>query len=234
MSEIITRRSLPHWYVPGAAHFITFRLYGSLSSTFLEKMQKEKHRLIQRPLSESQTSAGQRKTIHKKLFSRFDAQLDNATENLWLAETAVASMVRASLFFHHEKKYQLLAYTIMGNHVHLLLLPLLEHRARQDYADADLGEVRDKGNLLAAIMHSLKSYTAHEANKILNRGGQFWQHESYDHWVRDDDEMERVVDYINLNAVRAGLVKSPHEYPWCSARDRFLLDGDSSGWIKTS
>ena len=54
-------------------------------------------------------------------------------------------------------------------------------------------------------MHSLKSYTANEANKLLRRTGQFWQHESYDHWVRDEDEMERIVAYINANAVKAGL-----------------------------
>jgi putative transposase len=80
-------------------------------------------------------------------------------------------------------------------------------------------------------MHSLKSYTGHEANKILGRTGSFWQHESYDHWVRDDEELARIVAYINANPVKAGLTKYAHEYPWCSAHDRWLHDGDPSGWL---
>jgi putative DNA methylase len=80
-------------------------------------------------------------------------------------------------------------------------------------------------------MHSLKSYTAHEANKLLGRTGQFWQHESYDHWLRDEEELERVVAYINANPVRAGLVAQPIDFRWNSASDRFLQDGDLSGWL---
>jgi len=81
-------------------------------------------------------------------------------------------------------------------------------------------------------MHSLKSYTAHEANSILNRTGAFWQTESYDHWVRDDEELERIVSYIRDNPVKAGLVKRPEDWFWCSCQDRFLLDGDTGGWLE--
>jgi putative DNA methylase len=78
-------------------------------------------------------------------------------------------------------------------------------------------------------MHSLKSYTAHKANDLLGRSGPFWQHESYDHWVRDEKELEGVVKYIAWNPVEAGLVKQPHEWYFSSAHDRFLQDG-SGGW----
>ena len=63
------------------------------------------------------------------------------------------------------------------------------------------------------------------------RTGAFWQHESYDHWVRDDDELERVVAYINANPVKAGLADRPCDFSWCSAHDRYLHDGDESGWL---
>jgi putative transposase len=80
-------------------------------------------------------------------------------------------------------------------------------------------------------MHSLKSYTAHQANKLLARTGPFWQHESYDHWVRDEDELERIVAYINANSIKAGLADRAHEFCWCSAHDRYLHDGNESGWL---
>jgi putative DNA methylase len=93
------------------------------------------------------------------------------------------------------------------------------------------GEIADVGSPLSTIMHSLKSYTAHEANKLLARTGSFWQHESYDHWVRDEDELERIVAYINANPVKAGLIDRARDFLWCSAHDRFLHDGNESGWL---
>ena len=81
-------------------------------------------------------------------------------------------------------------------------------------------------------MHSLKSYTAHEANKVLRRTRAFWQSESYDHWVRDEEELERIVDYICANPVQAGLVQRPQDWRCCSCHDRFQFDGDTSGWLR--
>jgi putative DNA methylase len=80
-------------------------------------------------------------------------------------------------------------------------------------------------------MHSLKSYTAHEANRMLNRSGAFWQTESYDHWVRDDDELERIALYILENPVKAGLVDRPEAWKWSSCHDRFRVDGSMTGWL---
>ena len=93
-------------------------------------------------------------------------------------------------------------------------------------------ERADAGSPLSAVMHSLKSYTAHRANELLGRSGQFWQHESYDHWVRDEEELERIVNYIAWNPVRANLVQEPHRWFFCSAHDRFLRDGSSCGYLE--
>ncbi len=55
------------------------------------------------------------------------------------------------------------------------------------------------------LLRSLKSYTGREANKLLGRTGEpFWQKESYDHWVRDDDELRRIRVYIEQNPVKRG------------------------------
>jgi putative DNA methylase len=70
-------------------------------------------------------------------------------------------------------------------------------------------------------MQSLKGFTAREANKILRRTGEpFWQRESYDHWVRDEQEFGRIRAYIENNPVRAGLVARAEDYPWSSAAGR--------------
>ncbi len=86
----------------------------------------------------------------------------------------------------------------MSNHVHLLFTPLID---------------------ITKIMHSLKRYTAVEANQILGRTGQpFWQDESYDRLVRDDNEFDRIKHYIENNPVKAGPISLPEDYPWSSAR----------------
>ena len=82
-------------------------------------------------------------------------------------------------------------------------------------------ERADKDSPLSTIMHSIKSYTALQANRVLGRSGQFWQHESYDHWVRDDEELHRIAAYIDNNAIAAGLCNQAHEYQWCSATTTF-------------
>ena len=47
--------------------------------------------------------------------------------------------------------------------------------------------------------------------------GPFWQRESYDHWVHDLDELERIIAYVEANPVKAGLIKAPEDWPFSSA-----------------
>src|SRR5262249_53677170 len=143
---------------------------------------------------------------HKQFFAAYDRYLDTAAQINWLARLEVANVIRENLYHHHGRKYHLLAYCVMPNHVHVLFQPI--HRsdkqpARREQSGTsrllvptspssdEFGETADQGGPLASIMHSLKSYTSKRVNELLDRSGQFWQHESYDHWVRDDEELER-------------------------------------------
>jgi putative transposase len=124
---------------------------------------------------------------------------------LYLRVPEIASLtVRA--FWHGAEKlrfYELHAYAVMANHVHLLITPQIE---------------------LARVTHSLKRFTAREANRMLGLTGKpFWQDESYDRLVRDGTEFERIRRYIEYNPVRAGLVATPAAYPWSSAGRRLEI-----------
>jgi putative DNA methylase len=230
--EIITRRYLPHWYVPGAAVFVTYRLYGTLPREVLDELRRQRESLLSQKPPAGITAAQQGARIHKQLFASYDARLDRGGEISHLADPRVAAVVRSNLYHHHGSKYHLLAYCVMSNHVHVLLVPReIPQIAPNQSTDLPAGEQPDETSPLGKIMHSLKSYTAHEANKILGRTGPFWQSESYDHWVRDDDELERIVDYIAANPVNAGLVRQPQDWFFCSCHDRFLTDGRALGWL---
>jgi len=110
-----------------------------------------------------------------------------------VAKAVVESLHRGVLLGH----YALGAWTIMSNHIHLLLLPKVPP---------------------SRLMKSLKGASAREANRILSRTGEaFWQAESYDHWVRDETEWNRIANYIEENPVKAGLVRRAADFRWSSA-----------------
>jgi len=133
---------------------------------------------------------------YRKKIERF---LDRGYGACFLRNEAVARMVAESLYYHDGSKYYLICWVIMPNHVHLLLRPK---------PDVDLG----------VITHSIKSYTAHEANKILGRNGQFWQHESFDRYIRNQEHFVNVVRYIERNPVKARLCQKPSDWEFSSAR----------------
>jgi putative DNA methylase len=128
-----------------------------------------------------------------------DRLLDTAcTGPFFLRIPEIAHMVTDSIYYRDQRSYHLQAFVVMPNHVHLLMTSL---------------------EPISKVMHSLKRFTAREGNRILGRTGQpFWQDESYDRLVRDRQEFERTVHYIESNPVAAGLVATPAEFPWSSAR----------------
>ncbi len=128
-----------------------------------------------------------------------DRLLDNArTGPLYLKMPDVAKMVVDAIHYRDQLQYDLHDFVVMANHVHLLITPRMP---------------------VSKLMQSLKRFTATEANKTLClTGNPFWQDESYDRLVRNEVEFERVAHYIAMNPVKAGLVASPEEFPWSSAR----------------
>jgi putative DNA methylase len=234
--EIVTRGILPHWYVPGAAHFVTYRLAGTLPQSVLADLRAEREQRLSRQPPEGLSLAEFKLRVHKQMFLAYDHHLDQVDKLDWLARPDVAPIIRENLYHHDGHKYHLLAYCIMPNHVHVLFQPIMTEDPEQSAdrlppEEVHSDEFSDKRSPLAKIMHSLKSYTANRINEVLGRSGQCWQHESYDHWVRDDEELERIVQYIVANPVKAGLAVLPHEWPFGSASDRFLRDGELSGYL---
>ena len=130
-----------------------------------------------------------------------------------LADPRIASLVAESIHYRDGKDYDLVAYTIMPNHMHIVYgigqYDLLE---RPENAEAL------SGKQVSGIMMSLKRHTALQANKILDRTGSFWQDESYDHVVRDGEELARLIEYVLDNPVKAGFVDNRRDWQWSFSR----------------
>ncbi|NHZ71968.1 MAG: hypothetical protein GWP17_02650 [Aquificales bacterium] len=206
------RKNLPHIQPPGAILFVTFRLAGTLPQHIAEELRQQAEQM-ERQIKQTADPQHRHKLLYeeqKRQFGRYDAILDSCDHGpTWLAQTEIAQVVQSSLHFLNDdsnhKMYDLDVYSIMGNHGHVVFTPL-QDREKDSYI------------ALSRIMHSLKGFTATEANKLLQRRGQFWQHESYDHIVRDEAELNRIRRYILQNPVKVGLVENEEDWPYSWAK----------------
>ena len=67
------------------------------------------------------------------------------------------------------------------------------------------------------IIQRFKSFTSHEANKILQKSGRFWQVDYFDRYIRDYEHFEKTVNYIENNPVKAGLCEKRRDWKYSSA-----------------
>ncbi|MEW6403190.1 MAG: transposase [Chloroflexota bacterium] len=196
------RRSLPHIQPRGATFLMNFRLAGSLPYETIQSLRVEAEQLEARLLliEDANERAALLHREQRKLFSKWDEALHNTQHRpFYLRDDRVAELVANSIRYHDGEWFDLLAYCIMPNHVHLVLTP---------YEDAT--EVYS----LTKIMHNIKRNSAKQANRVLGREGTFWQHESYDHFARDEAKLERIIKYVLYNPVKANLVKEQRDWKW--------------------
>jgi REP element-mobilizing transposase RayT len=197
------RRNLPHIQPRGATFLVNFRLAGSLPTEVVEQLRTQAEQVNKELLTIKDQEARSRKrdTEQRRLFSKWDDALhESQTGPFWLREDGIAQVVADSILFHNGDWFDVLAYCIMPNHVHVVLTP---------YASSDTTDYS-----LTKIMHNIKRNSANHANKILDRTGAFWQHESYDHFARDEKELERIIKYVLYNPVKARLVKEQSQWKW--------------------
>jgi len=138
------------------------------------------------------------KRVDPKRCSRIEELLDRGIGHCHLSNPRIAQMVAESLRYYDGHRYILNAWVIMPNHVHVLLTPKTQ-------------------NSISTIVHSWKSFTAKQANRILGQQGPFWQREYFDRRIRNDRHFQDVVKYIHNNPLKAGLCESADAWIFSSA-----------------
>jgi putative transposase len=213
------RRHLPHYHPEYGKFHIVFRLDGSLPQEVVQRLKQEREERG-RYLS-VETNLQKRHELlleyRKEYFEKFDSLLDGAeTGPTWLAQDSIAQIIVDAMLKRDRNDYDLVAYTVMPNHVHLII------------NTEDLGRGSSRQRIVAEtsverVCRLLKGATAYACNRALNRSGQFWQHESYDHLIRSDEELERTIWYVLNNPVKAGLVATWQQWRWNYVKPEFLL-----------
>jgi len=212
-TELIRRRNMPHWEVAGAPYFVTTCLEGSIPARGLLDIAQHRDALGKRSRPAGMSEQAWSVQCWKLTFARMEQWLDREPAVRHLADARLAGEVVDSLYHFAGERYDLLAFVVMPSHLHWVFLPL-------EGWVSSLGESAQVRTPRERIVHSLNRYTGRECNRLLERTGSFWQHESYDHWVRDVEELERIILYVEGNPVKAGLVASPEDWPFSSARAR--------------
>jgi REP element-mobilizing transposase RayT len=196
-SGVHSRGFLPHVKREGASYFITFRLADSLPKEVLMRLQREHAEILRRLPAEAKPE--QAEETHRELRRKIERYLDRGAGNCHLRRPEIADVIAGALRHFHGEYYFLDDWVVMPNHVHVILWPMPNFT-------------------LSEILKSRKRHTARQANLILGTTGEiFWQPESYDHWIRNDEEKTRIRRYIRMNPVKAGLCKAPEDWKWSSA-----------------
>jgi len=195
------RRHLPHWHPQDAIFFVTFRLKDSLPYKVIESLREEQKRariaLLNIPESER---VDQKAIDEQRYFEAWDDYLDRGeTGPRWLSQPEITDIIKEALHYRDGKVFDLHAFSIMSNHVHIVFETLSESEWHSD---------------LPKLMQSLKRHTARQANIKLAREGPFWQDESYDRVIRDNEEYIRTVNYVLENPLKAGLVTRWEDWKW--------------------
>lgn len=206
-----SRGYLPHLKSEGKSYFATFRLADTLPKEVLLRLKCEREQILQNALAHKRPLTRQEQ---EELFlwysTKVDSYLDAGNGECHLANPKIASVVADALRFFDGERYELRSWVVMSNHVHVVVWP-------------------KPPVTLSGILHSWKSFTATKANRILERtGDRFWQAESYDHFIRDDEEMVRCCAYATQNPVKAGLCERAEDWVWSSAYR--LAAGSRSNW----
>ncbi len=187
--QIHHRGYLPH--VDGADYqFITYHLIDSLPKAALESLQAFR---------------GNTKTF------RIEQWLNQGHGECVLNNPRSAQTVIDNWKHHDNKLYELLAYTVMPNHVHVLIKVF-------------------PGQKLSRIIHAWKSYTSKKIQAIIGAGeppalpvqakehARIWQADYFDRYIRDERHLNQTVQYIYENPVKAGLVKRIENWPFSGGR----------------
>lgn len=202
---------LPHIQPVGATFFVTFRLYESIPYSMLANLKAKYTQLIENAKKITSTHSRNYEifVLRKKYLVEYDHLLHEIKSGpMYMDNLEIMKIVKTEIERFDNDLYQLLAYSVMSNHVHILIDTSIQ---LDDFKDDDELEMNYKQ--LDQIMKRIKGPSAWYVNKHLQRNGKFWERESYDIYIRNEKMLNNVISYILENPVKAKMVEHWDAYP---------------------
>jgi REP element-mobilizing transposase RayT len=194
---------LPHLEVDRGIYFVTFCLHDSVPKKKVAKLSKQRDRDVEQLHRAGKLDSANLYKINSEYFQQVDTLLDAGIGSRMLAIPEVANIVAGAIEFFHRDRYDLDSWNIMSTHAHV-------------------GVQTRRGHWLSDVVHSWKSYTANEINRLLGRTGKpVWQLDYFDRLIRTEEELDRVRHYIWHNADAVGR----HDWEWRKQYKRCWNEG---------
>jgi putative transposase len=212
--QFFHRRKLPHIQPEDSIIFVTFRLALSMPKEYFDNMHFKEDEL-RLSFKNCLQTAENKLMLSKKLFALQDSYLDKLVhKDNYFLNSSCAKIISDELQIQDTKMFDLFAYTIMPNHIHILFKPLQDSN----------GEYYS----IAEIMKFVKGRSSRLINLELRRSGKLWLKEYYDHYIRNDQEFNNCVKYIFMNPVKAGLIDKAQNWQWTWLKPEleYMLYGD--------
>jgi REP element-mobilizing transposase RayT len=183
-------------------YFLTFRLADSLPQSKLRELAGLRHEWLNTVGRSSAPSSfmlrhqdnrpfnAQKKwkDVSEEWIERVEDWLDEGSGSCVLRSKEAAAAVEKCLRHDDGKQYELIAFVVMPNHVHLLARPF-----------------SDSLYPLERLEQKWKSFSARQINRHFGTASPVWQGESFDRIVRDEEHLFRCLQYLGSNPRRAGL-----------------------------
>jgi putative transposase len=182
-------RHLPHWRQEEATYFVTFRLGDSLPQVKLDELA-----CMRRAWEQLHPPPWEKKALERLARQQADyleKWLDEGMGSCVLKEPPCAALLTEAIHHFDGERYELGAYVVMPNHVHVIVRPLVcrEHP-------------------LETIVGSWKQFSGKRINGHTGGKGDLWQQECYDRIVRDEEHLYRCLQYIGRNPAKACLARN--------------------------
>ncbi len=203
---------LPHIQPIGACFFVTFRLFGSIPFAVLKdlKLDYENKCSKAKDLQDEHEKNKELFKIRKLFFAEYDKLLDDIKSGpTYLKIPEILQIVKEELHRFDGEFYNLICYSIMSNHVHILI----DTGSQLDAIPVNNNALIENYTTLDIIMKRIKGPTARYSNKVLNLSGRFWEKESFDMYIRNSIMYFNVIRYILNNPVKAGITKDWESHP---------------------
>lgn len=224
-SENWNKRFLPHYNADYKFQMITYRLADSLPQEVINS------------LGAPQATAGKNKKIleinKRKII---EENLDKGYGSCLLQNEKAASIIVNNWMHFNNERYDIIAYAVMPNHVHILIkvnennslskivwswksytarrifeIPELKKAFIESYSDLNTLEYNSRAP--EERQRYLKPAVACGAPRKIS----LWQREYWDRFIRDENHFQKAIEYIHMNPVKAGLVTKPEEWHFSSS-----------------
>ena len=182
----------PHWELKNAIYHVSFHLEDSLPKSLAKKIKNERIQMEESVLNAKGNISPFDIYLIKKYYSKkMEGYFDNGYGSCIFRDNENAQIMQNVIMNGNGVEYDLYAWCIMPNHVHLMFSLLGEY-------------------VLSKVVATWKSCSAHYLNKRMNTKGRLWNVDYFNRIIRDGDDYSRTKEYIWRNPEKAGL----HDWPW--------------------